>query len=275
MHSPWACWEHEFLVCREWAFSDEEIFHEYTEPCVIMHSVCDPNGVILAESEWQLLEEFQKEFLKKPAVVGAATTRGVDEEEVVCGVYDLDWMLPAWAELLGPLSEETTGKSRAKQLYDQADPLPNMPDDAWMDLMAARERLLDDVPAEANFDFKLRGGDWTHSNKGVAYDSVYCQSRAHVRDWCDQYGLKKDSSFSTILYTDEGAVQMATFWCGRMQFLFELYEANGGEPGFSYTREMCDNWVQPEAMTQMFADPATVVRAINRLRQIQRLLPRM
>ena len=76
-------------------------------------------------------------------------------------------------------------------------------------------------PGVESFKVIVRGGKWTHSNMGRAYDAVAAKSNSQkAREFCSLFQLPQMQSFATRRYGDNLSTQLAGQWASKMTFLF-------------------------------------------------------
>ena len=97
---------------------------------------------------------------------------------------------------------------------------------AWLELEAKRRQWdLEGLDQGEDFTTKILGGRWTREHKGRSYDAIIgIASKGAASDWCRQYGLNIEASFSYRKYGEGPASSMAVHWCKRMQHFFNLYK---------------------------------------------------
>ena len=62
------------------------------------------------------------------------------------------------------------------------------------------------------------------------------------------------ATFALRTYTEDGAKDIADFWCHRMEFLYGLWIDGGGDHDFKFTVPMLREYVQPAEVEAFFAD---------------------
>ena len=106
-----------------------------------------------------------------------------------------------------------------------ADVDEDLVEQAFMKLDDMREEFRQGMALDGD-DFKCNvlGGVWTAANKGVAGDRVKVWAgSAEVKQFCDNYSLPKEISFSRRLYTPRGATALALLWSRRMQHFYSVW----------------------------------------------------
>ena len=83
----------------------------------------------------------------------------------------------------------------------------------------------------------IRGGGWTKVNRKVAFDCIrgYASNKP-AKEFCRRYGLGDNRSWAFARYSEEIAGVLASEWCKRLQYFFDLYVGQGSGK-YVFTRD--------------------------------------
>ena len=108
----------------------------------------------------------------------------------------------------GPLTESGDDDGGDDDLFETG---------GFLDLLMQRRRYWsDNLPEGAprwDFKVKVRGGEWCEAHTGLPYNEMRGEAVNMAVQWCGLYRLRKTSTFSIALYTEEIAHSLAVIWC--------------------------------------------------------------
>lgn len=100
-------------------------------------------------------------------------------------------------------------------------------DAAYASLLDKR-KAWNEVLERNDFLVELRGGKWTMSRRGAAWDAVSTKpARSEVAEWCAANGLPKQGSWSVLKYGERNATMMARAWQHKMQAIYTFMKIEG------------------------------------------------
>jgi hypothetical protein len=141
------------------------------------------------------------------------------------------------------------------------------------ELQAARKLLVGPVDTIEHFKVSPLGGAWTAANLGVAFEAYQGKAvGAHVGEFCQRYHLQKAARFDVNLYSPEGSVTMATFWCERMTFFYEYWLDVGSPERFEFLPEHVLLCPEKPSFGE-FVLTVTSPKALIRVQQLRDLKP--
>ena len=80
-----------------------------------------------------------------------------------------------------------------------------------------------------------RGGVSTFESCGLIIDGIRGEGTSDdCDDWCHHYGLNLTVTYSVALYGMELATQMATAWCHKTNYFWDIWVAFGRDLSFLY-----------------------------------------
>ena len=99
-----------------------------------------------------------------------------------------------------------------------------------------------------DFKVQLRGGQWTATRVGEAFDSfrVFAM-KGDASRLCASFGMTATATFSIKLYTEAGAERLAQLWCHRMQGYLDIWRAHGAADDFRFDDAVLSSYEEPEA----------------------------
>ena len=120
----------------------------------------------------------------------------------------------------------------------------------------------------------LRGGKWTMAAKGVAYDSV----RAEVYTtlglrWAAHFDVNKTASFYISTYGEAVAHRLAALWKHKVQWLINIWVAEGERDGCYLALGLLDSYPEPRDAADLYG--LGVVHVTARVNLVRALQPRM
>ena len=103
----------------------------------------------------------------------------------------------------------------------------------------------------ADFQTSLRGGVWTKRQKDVVADAVAAAATSpDARNWLLRLDGQRMASFSILKFGDHAANLMATEWCKRRQFYYNLWLEKGAPEVISFSPDEVSSY----APSQEWAD---------------------
>lgn len=121
--------------------------------------------------------------------------------------------------------------------------------EAWAVMESRRSEWAEEgqAPPSTDFEAALRIGSTERANTGFGtYYHTLCKATTEAaRVWVKTYGLKGSAAFSIQRYGHEGAPMLASAWCGKMQYLFNLYAGSTADV-YTYHDHEVDAY-EPEA----------------------------
>ena len=110
------------------------------------------------------------------------------------------------------------------------------------------------------------------STKGVAYDSFGSSARGEVaRQFCLDFRLHREATFSISVYGEHGGLLLAAFWCSRMQFMYDRFLESGSE-GVDLSQASMAQHRELESVTKLYGEGGARTRmrieAIRSMRPI-------
>lgn len=140
---------------------------------------------------------------------------------------------------------------------------------AMEELWATRHELgLDQALTEQWFPVSLRGGAWTASKKGVAFDCFLAAGkRSEIKAWCRNYRVAASGSFSIAKYGMDLAKALADEWATRQACLYSMWMDRGASDSFVFREADYQDLPSCEAAEKVVASGHP--QAIERLRQIR------
>jgi hypothetical protein len=244
VHGAWCWWRHRFELSEEFDFTDEFIFQAELTASVLGESVKIGNALIVSDNDWQLLEDLRPMLPRHgdvaEAVAIAPAPAMPDVAEPRPPWLDHPWLLDHWAdkgmrpkfEKVAPVAHSSDSESELS-----ADSGTNWDASDLLALHEKRHELAAVGGHDAiDFGWELRGGKWTKEHKGVVFDCVSASARGlPMKQWCSDWGMNRAASWSTSLYTEDGACKLATSWVAKMQHLRNVCDDHGSDPGFAFT----------------------------------------
>ena len=97
--------------------------------------------------------------------------------------------------------------------------------DVWKRLDERRRKVGDEeAPDDDHFYVQVRGGAWTATHRGKAYDSVCGLARGGTpREFCKAYSLSEMSSYACDKFGEDGSTTLAREWCQRMEHVYSIW----------------------------------------------------
>ena len=147
------------------------------------------------------------------------------EPELVKYRWLASYMAPASSQGASGSGSGSSGGGGAQASTKVADVDEDLVDQAFLDLEDLREEHRQGMDLDGDdFNCNVIGGAWTAANKGVAGDRVKVWAgSAEVKQFCDDYHLPREASYSRRKYTPRGASAVAQLWCRRMQHFYNVY----------------------------------------------------
>ena len=125
---------------------------------------------------------------------------------------------------------------------------------------------------QRDFKVAVRGGAWTAAHRGVVADSIRGEaSNADSVSFCKAYRLPQSGTFSISKFTEQHARTLASAWCHRMQFWFDLWLGRGGTLVLEFLEEDPSLYEEPLWVAELHTLGGEVVQ--SRLRDIRRIIP--
>lgn len=257
-----------FLYSDSGAFDDCGDIHVL--PCVVNLSA----GAIGADGDWVSLEALRlllptpKPSPSKPSVGPKATTQEVPES---LAMHPNFWDVVAdaggsQARVVEPESSKAAFKSEASDSSsgDEVDEIA-----AMEELWEKRQELSVMQPlADETFAVSLRGGAWTASKKGIAYDCFLAAAkRSEIKSWCRDYKTPASGSFSIAKYGMSLAQGLADAWAWRHAFLYQLWLDRGADSSYVFSPADYESIPDSDGCRAVEASGHRV--ALERLRQLR------
>jgi hypothetical protein len=153
------------------------------------------------------------------------------------------------------------------------DPAREALDSVWQELDARRQEwAIETAGLGEDFTSVLRGGPWTQANMGKAVDRCAATAKQGLpSQWCAQYGLNKIASFSFSVYGEQGAAQLSSEWCRRMQFYYDLWLQSS--PNHVFTLQDKAAYHPTEAWLRFKASLSCTSKVFQRAEAIEALFP--
>ena len=106
----------------------------------------------------------------------------------------------------------------------------------------ATEREVGSIVA---FKLSFLKGQWAKKHTGRAWDRAKAYAAEPcVHDWCTEYGMKGETTFTAATYGDDAAMSLARAWASRMNYLYELWLSQV-EPHYAFTASDLAGWQMP------------------------------
>ena len=210
-----------------------------------------------------------------PDAVSSEVSSSPKDEGTAAEVNDLEdcpWLL----ELFGPESQywspeaiETFTKPSSTSTVGLA---ATDVDSALEDLWARRVDLQGELARQGDhFSWNVRGGTWTATHKGMAYDSYRAFARNGApQEWCSKVRLLKAATFAVQLYGDDGGLNLAIWWVEKMSHLYSFSCDNLSADEW---RQVADKHKEPDDIANLYATGGPKVKA--RINEIRNMIPRL
>lgn len=244
-----------------------------TQIFVLPHVSFRPGNAIVSHSSWVSLLDFVRDLMDsgvRPAPKAkAGAVRSINRQLV----EEFPWLDDYLAS-----ERNQSGDKRSSGQSSEAPPKKLSLDDdeiqaAFDQLQEKREMWqVDNEPKAGHFKVTLLGGAWTLQHKGVACDSVKAfASGKGPRDWCAQYGLPRDATFSLRKFGDTEASGLALTWASRLDYFYSVY-LKAKKPLYEFTD---DDIAACPKFSHVVAGPADPQPLTTRLAQILTMVPKL
>jgi hypothetical protein len=275
-------WESEY-VCdwNTWIYSDEDTI-ESAWPLEILTDCQHLGGGRLgSDSRWAPLAEVVDWLgdVEQPADAGKEDEPIPPEPKPTDDPFTLcPWLLTPeyWSHVepqdIDTATASTNKRKRAGGADMTALDFSDLHDMALDQLLIARAALAavgDAVGSDVRI--VLRGGKWTLAAKGVAYDSV----RAEVYTvlglrWCALFDVNKTASYYISTYGEAVAHRLAALWRHKVQWLLNIWVAEGERDGCYLAFGLLDSYPEPLDAEDLYSHGVVHVKArVNMLRALQ------
>jgi hypothetical protein len=242
----WIC---EFtLLVEDTFFSDGYMFTGVID----VHFACDVykrrSGYLTTDSDWKTVAAL---MLLLPATAGRPRAKKDEPEDVGPVVEAEPWMEdPAFWEFVK--SGGAASKGEAPGIGGRKRPLADLESDAESDRSSGDSSLDELVELDALYERRaeldreadgredaftwcIRGGRWTKLHTSMACDSYRAQARGKsARAFCLLFKMRKSSSYHINKYTEEQCMDLCKAWCARMNWLYEMWSAQGCDLNFKF-----------------------------------------
>ena len=232
-------WSHRFALEEPtFVYSDEQDFWEFDYMLILSDCFAQQGGFICSDAEWLQWPVFRAMLEPHmPAKASSSSKPKVDELLVEKSWVDDPKMLNFWeghdfsSDCF--LKAPHTKAQKAPKPSDGSDSeseegldLEELDAELYKKRLELEERCLGaDAP---QFDWYLRGGEWTAEHKGVGYDCVATRAKTRVAGrMLQHFGLQKSKSYSVTKFTDEHAMDLARCWCDLHAFMLEKWLESG------------------------------------------------
>ena len=101
-----------------------------------------------------------------------------------------------------------------------------------------------ELRAASGNDFFIRVRSAASSSSDLApNECIGAEAKRGIpREWCNWYGLPVSISFSVRKYSAESAFVLASHWCERLQFFYDLWIALSGDLSYRFSEDDFASW---------------------------------
>ena len=139
--------------------------------------------------------------------------------------------------------------------------------------LAAKRAEWEELGAALGDFVDVRGGGWTEKHKGTPADCTVGQARPQTKAFCRAYSLPIMASYAYSRYGEEAAARLATAWCHRLQYFYDIWVA-ADDPDYKFSHADVDAYIETEEF-QAFVEGVGVGAIKERLSQLRALRPRL
>lgn len=276
-------WQHTFMFDHlDFLFSDESTIKPGWTMQVLTDVSCAGRRRFVADGEWLALADIEMMLPSVALNSHHRPTSSPPGKPTTMNFDDIPWALDllgasAWPDAIPTDTKSASAGVREKTQGDDHDTEHVLDAMQVMLELSERRQALAETRGEADppFRWQLRGGAWTAANKGMIFDAIAAGPSVKggaAEEWCLQWGVTRSASYSIALYGEDAAIALARAWVERHTWLFETYLAHEGEPGWTFTDEVLDEYEEPAAIGELFARGSRRVQ--DRISAMRRIHPR-
>jgi hypothetical protein len=272
-------WEHTFEVAiNRFRWSDEG--HWKSEwPVFVLPDVRHEEGKVVADGRWLLLDKIVAKFPPVPAAKpkGEQTTTRTSDIDCPFSQYPwLDEFLKTGKASRSSPSSGAAGTGASSSSSGACAPTAAGHDyqdvvdaEVVMDaLLRKRVELGLTGTGGADFAVVMKGG--VEARSGRAYQEVVGRTcNSAVEGWCVQWHMQKSFSATLGTYDESVAMVLARAWVNKMQFLFDMHEAEGSNVAFSH--DALRDFPEDAEVSRLFDTGSAATK--SRIAAIRRMRP--
>ena len=255
------------------AFDDEEGLQ------VIRDLVLLPGHRVCSDSSAVPLEVFCASLPKASATKASSSTEQAESSDALNP--DLLQMYP-WLEKYSRQASLKADLEEHAAMETDKDPveLPLLDEEVlletWALLETRRQEWADEeVVRTPDFETFIRGGAHVQATFGIPYDCIISRPCSEVaRSWVQGYFATKTAAFAYKRYGEQAAHMLATGWCHKMQYLFDLFVDSQLHEQFVYQDAELDAYVPAPAYIDWILALPLDSPAYKRHEEIKSLRPR-
>jgi hypothetical protein len=270
-------WEHTFKL--DWSgikFSDAGVFTGAIDVEVLQDVLCDRDDLLRSDMQWVPLLSL-KDVLQDPptgfgATVATPAASCTAELPIPAAFMEHPEMWEHIKEDLGHCTKKTScdDDMSSDDMADDDDML-----DAMDRLLIRREELALEFPEDPDMYFKwtLRGGKWTASKFGVAYDCYMAMTiKGPATRFTTKFGLVPSASFSILKYGEIACLQLANGWIHRMFYLLAVWKLAAFADDFVFDEATIASYVRSDTFVAFLATAPLDVQ--ERAQKFDHIAPR-
>ena len=142
------------------------------------------------------------------------------------------------------------------------------------ELEAQRAKIVESQSAVDRFKVIVRGGRWTHTHSGRAYDAVAAQANTQqAKLFCQRYELPVMQSFATARYGDSLSTQLASMWARKMETLCQFWVEEMRSASVEFPGRALVPYEEEEGIAELERSLPETAHARQRIQQIRALWP--